>query len=132
MVRPRKIPKNFIPDDWTETEDSEDSEVNEDNYPINNEQAANIIEHPVLDSEEYYDNTETESDTEPDLERDLENGLEKLAREWFLVETNHNVSKRGSDLFWNLAKKLFHTVVEQQSNPQRKSKSQHSPILDAG
>ena len=118
MVRPRKIPKDFIPEDWSDTEEEHEEEEYEEN-----EEEGNIAAAPqAAMSEEEELETDSDTDTDGQDYAEMGTGLEDLAKEWLLIEVNHSVSKRGSDLFWNLAKKMFHSVVEQQSKTTKKVK----------
>ena len=88
MVRPRKIPPDFVPVEWSDTEsdqnddedEDEDADEDEDELPNSGDE---------LDDIGY-----------PDDEIGADTPLKSLAKEWLLIEMSHNVSKRASDQFW--------------------------------
>ena len=48
--------------------------------------------------------------------------LQTVAKEWLLLEMSHNVSKTASDMFWEVAKKLFHGLVEEKMKCKKNKK----------
>ena len=94
MVRPRKIPKNYVPVEWTDSE-REDSIIPD-------------VEDDVQEAPE----SESDASEEPAPFQDFPDLVEDLAKEWLLLEMSHNVSKKASDLFWELSKRMLARLME--------------------
>ena len=131
MVRPRKIPKDFVPVDWS-SDSSEDPnhEPREETFvpgsPQNSEQSNNYPEPAeVLLEDSAEDDTWSDiDDEEPIITNDpFQCILESLSKEWLLIEMSHSVSKRASDKFWSVAKRLFHELVQNQTSKKCKTPS---------
>ena len=99
MVRPRKIPRNFEPVEWSDS-DSELSAAGGD--PIE-------VPAPVIHDINNDDDVDVDEDSEDQEEEDLQiqqpidEPLEELAKQWLLIEMSHSVSKTASDEFWKAA-----------------------------
>ena len=132
MVRPRKIPKDFIPRELSDSSEDEPYQVpiNPVNYvPINPFNYGPIPSNSSNNSsEEQFDEyIEAESDgniTDSDADEEaietdspFHSILQALAKEWLVIEMGHHVSKRASDLFWKIAKKLFHLLMSHKTTP---------------
>ena len=113
MVRPRKIPKDFVPRELSSDSSDEDEQIPHNSETIaqvhNEDQNSDTYEEPNYDNE-----TDSDVDEEEPIPtiNTFQTILEELSKEWLLIEMGHNVSKRASDLFWDVAKRLFHELVE--------------------
>ena len=96
MVRPRKIPKNFIPDVWSESDDSEpelDPVITQEAAPVITQEAAATSNEDSSENEAIPTDEEDEEIEENDNNYEQNPALEQLAKEWLLAEITHNVSK---------------------------------------
>ena len=101
MVRPKKIPRNFVPVEWTDTE-----------YDSSNTDTDTDIDTDTISSTKTEEVSEVEIDLDNDgnfteFEQDTSEELNKFAEEWLNIEMAHEVSKCASDKFWNAAKFLL-------------------------
>ena len=99
MVRPKKIPRNFVPVEWTDTEYSDTDTDTITNTNTNSER-------PEIDLESDTDDGIL-TEIEQDIPTDYTDEIEKFAEEWLSIEMAHDVSKCASDKFWNAAKLLL-------------------------
>ena len=125
MVRPRKIPHDFVPVEWTDTESESENAIededevedvfedaNEDVY-VNGDEVANedvYVNGDEVANEDVYVNGDEVANEDVDedvVDLELDNPLEILAREWLIIEMSHNVSKRASDKFWKAAQRYI-------------------------
>lgn len=99
MVRPRKIPNNYVPLEWTDSEDDPQE------LPPDPDPAELAPEFP----RDFPPNSELDNEEPNQNFHDL---LEDVSKQWLRVEMTHDVSKKASELFWEVAKTMFHTLVE--------------------
>ena len=113
MVRPRKIPKNFVPVDLSDTS-SDEGRIEPE-----------IVHNPLPTVDPIYEEIDEDDDEDDDAgllvdeppipsDNPFDDILEALSKEWLLTEISHSVSKKASDLFWNIAKRQFHKLVQHQ------------------
>ena len=98
MVRPRKIPKNFIPVEWSDTDSESGASSNGPIEPV--------VAEPHLPDNEPDCDQDSDPDDDPnsmEFEQCMEEPLVNLAKEWLLIEMSHVVSKAASDQFWKAA-----------------------------
>ena len=125
MVRPRKIPKNFVPVEWTDTDEDDvfqDDEVeiqveegddlasdNEHDNEVDVQNPVENLQNPV-ENQPGNDGEEDDMDSDPELDQEfnsVEEPFQILAKKWLLIEMSHCVSKRASDKFWKAATTFF-------------------------
>ena len=118
MVRPRKIPRDFIPPQWSETDEESELEVPVPPLINHAENQENMENNDLIDT------TDISSDDDIDIPtyQDFSKMLKSVAKDWLLLEISHNVSKTASDAFWEVAKKLLHGLVEEQLKSKKKKK----------
>ena len=140
MVRPKKIPRNFVPQPWISEPDSEDDQLcynelrktkvpaaRKRHYsPEGSSQLASTNSVPERDPQ--YADSDLEPDLEPpdpDFDSDSDQYsnhsnessnyhdlLDEISKKWLIVELDHCVSKAASDAYWKLALKHFHGLLE--------------------
>ena len=101
MVRPRKIPRYYVPVEWTDTETDTNSDPDV------------TVEIPEILPEN--ESVDSESEDEPEPDDYFPDILEDLAKEWLIVEMTHDVSKTASDQYWELAKSMFNKLPPKNS-----------------